>query len=103
MPPNWQLIPIGTNVTLIFPSNKNRIELAIQNVSSPAIYWDHSPSVTLGSGGQLLPYQTVILTETDGDLVHEPIYGIADDVDSSARIYEVTGQTVSWKKLLEMR
>jgi hypothetical protein len=103
MPPNWRLLTVDITATLIFPSNKDRIELAIQNLSTAVIFWDHHPTVDLGIGGLLLPYQTVILTETDGDLTHEPIWGIADSPGCHIVIYEVTGQIASWKKLLELR
>ena len=103
MPPIWKHVTVGTSPILLLGAQKDRIELALYNLSSNLVYWDHHPTVSSSTGGPMTQYQGYILLEADGDMVHEPIYCVSAFAGNIVAVYEVIGQRASWQKLWDMR
>ena len=103
MPPYWKQITVGTTPILGLPYNKNRTILVIYNLSGNLVYWDHSSSVLVSTGGPVAANQAYILEESDGDDTHEPVWFISAQAGNTVALYEGSGITSAMRAFLKMR
>jgi putative AlgH/UPF0301 family transcriptional regulator len=103
LPPYWKQVTVGTTALQGLDYNKKRTVLAIYNLSSNIVYWDHSHAVLVTTGGPIATNQAYVLEESDGDDVHEPIWLIAGQSGNRVALYEGSGITSAMRAFLQMR